>query len=67
MTTEHLKATLLVAWVLAVGALGYVSGTASLSGWTVVTVLALIPPAVIVRFWSAPSDSLSETIRQVLR
>jgi hypothetical protein len=67
MKTEHVKPALMVAWVIAVGALGYASGTTSFPGWTVVAVLSLVPPAVMVRLWSAPSPSMSETIRDTLR
>jgi hypothetical protein len=67
MKTEHVKPALMAAWVLAVGALGYASGTTSFPGWTVVAVLSLVPPAVMVRLWSAPSPSMSETIREALR
>ena len=67
MQTEYVKAALVAAWILAVGGLAYMSGTTSFAGWTVVAVLSLIPPAVMVRFWSAPSPSMSETIRDVLR
>jgi len=62
-----MRPALTAAWVVAVGALGYASGATSLPGWTVVAVLALVPPAVMVRLWSAPSPSMSESIRKALR
>ena len=67
MQTDHVKAAVVVAWLLAVGALGYLSGTTSFAGWTVVAALALVPPAVMVRLWNVPSPSMSESIRDVLR
>ena len=70
MRTAHVKPALMaagVAWVVAVGALGYASGTTSFPAWTVVAVLSLVPHAVMVRLWSAPSPSMSETISEVLR
>jgi hypothetical protein len=67
MKTEYVKPALIAAWVVAIGALGYASGTTSFPGWAVVTALSLVPPAVMVRLWSAPSPSMSESIREVLR
>ncbi len=67
MQTDLVKAALMMAWVAAVGALGYVSGTTSLAGWSLLAVVSLGPPALMARLWSAPSPSMSETIRDVLR
>lgn len=66
MQTDFVKAALMAAWVLAVGALGYMSGTTSLMGWTLLAVVSFVPPALMVRLWRAPSPSMSETIRAVL-
>ena len=67
MHTDFVKAALMAAWVVAVGALGYMSGTTSFAGWTLLAVVSLMPPALMARLWSAPSPSMSETIREVLR
>jgi hypothetical protein len=67
MQTDFVKAALMAIWVVAVGALGYVSGTTSFAGWTLLAVVSLVPPALMVRLWSAPSPSMSETIRDVIR
>ena len=67
MKTDYVKLALMAAWVLAVGILGYVSGTTSFAGWVVVAALALVPAAVMVRLWSPPSTTMSESIREVLR
>jgi hypothetical protein len=67
MQSDFVKAALMAAWVVAVGALGYMSGTTSFAGWTVLAVVSLVPPALMVRLWSAPSPSMSETIQEVLR
>ena len=45
---------LMAAWVVAVGALGYMSGTTSFAGWSLLAVVSLPPPALIVWLWSAP-------------
>lgn len=67
MQTDHVKAALMGAWILSVGVLGYVSGTTSFAGWTLVAVLLVVPPALMVRLWSVPPPTMSETIRDVLR
>jgi hypothetical protein len=67
MQTGYVKAALMAAWILSVGALGYVSGMTSFAGWTLMAVLLVVPPAFMVRLWRAPSPSNSETIREVLR
>lgn len=63
MQTDYVKPALIAVWVLAVGAIGYVSGTTSVAGW-IVAVLSLV---VMVRLWNPLSPTLSETIREVLR
>ena len=67
MQTDHVKAALMGAWILAVGTLGYVYGATSFAAWTALAVLSLAPPAVMARVWSAPAPSMSESIRDVLR
>ena len=67
MRTDLLKAMLMAAWVVAVGVLGYVSGTTSFAGWALLAVLALTPPALMVRLWSPPAPTISEAIREVIR
>ena len=67
MQTDYVKAAAMAAWVLAVGALAYMSGVTSFTGWTVVAVLSLVPPGIMFRLWSAPARSMSESIREVLR
>jgi hypothetical protein len=67
MQTDYVKATLMAAWVLAVVTLGYVSGATSFAAWIALAVVSLGPPVVMVRLWSAPTPSMSESIRDVLR
>jgi hypothetical protein len=67
MQTNLVKAALMGTWILAVGAFGYVSGTTSLAAWTLLVLVSLAPLAVIGRLWSAPAQTMSETIRKALR
>jgi hypothetical protein len=67
MRNDQVKAALIAVWILAVGVLGYVLGATSVVGWTVLAAMALTPPVVMMRFWSAPAQSMSESIREALR
>ena len=67
MQTDHVKAAVIAVWILTVGVLGYVVGATSVVGWTVLAAMALTPPVVMMRLWSAPSPTMSEAIREVLR
>jgi hypothetical protein len=67
MQTDHVKAAVAGAWVLAVGAVGYLVSATSFPAWAGLALLAFVPPAIIMRLWSAPAQSMSETIRKALR
>ena len=67
MQTDQLKAALTGTWILAVGVLAYISAPTSLAGWAVLAVVAVTPPVVMMRLWRVPSQSMSESIREVLR
>lgn len=67
MRTDYMRATFMGVWILAVGVLGYISGTTSLVGWTVLAALAATPPVVIMRLWRVPAQSISESIREAIR
>lgn len=65
--TEYVKGAVIAAWVLAVVTLGLAFGVTSIAGWAGLAVIAVVPPAVMLRLWRAPVPSMSETIRDVLR
>ena len=67
MQTDLVKTALMAAWVVAVGALGYLTGTTSFAGWTLLAVVSLVPPVLMVRLWSPPAPTMSEAIREVIR
>lgn len=67
MRTDQLKGALIGAWVLAVGLMAYIADPTSLAGWTALAVVAAIPPAVLLRLWRVPAQSMSESIREVTR
>ncbi|MGE3844794.1 MAG: hypothetical protein AB7I50_24785 [Vicinamibacterales bacterium] len=67
MQTDFLKTALMGSWIVVVGALGYMSGITSFTGWSLLMMVSLVPPVLMVRFWGAPNPTLSETIRKALR
>jgi hypothetical protein len=67
MPTDYMKTVLIGVWVVAAGILGFALGVTSFAGWAALAVLSLVPPAVVLRLWSAPAPSMSESIRDVLR
>jgi hypothetical protein len=67
MQSEHEKAALAGSWIAAAGSIGYLAGTSSVAGWTLLAMASLAPPVLMVRFWSTPSPTMSETIRKALR
>lgn len=67
MRTEYLKGAVTAAWVLSIATLAVAVGTTSAAGWTALVMLSVVPPALMLRLWSTPAPSMSETIRDVLR
>ena len=67
MRTEYLKGAVTAAWVLSIATLAAAVGTTSAAGWTALVMLSVVPPALMLRLWSTPARSMSESIRDVLR
>ena len=67
MHIDPLKAVFMAAWILAACVLAYVSAPTSVAAWTVLAAVSLTPPLVMLRLWRMPSQSMSESIREVLR
>lgn len=67
MQTDQVKAAVIGTWIAVVGLLGYLSGVTSAAGWTVLTAVAATPPIIMMRLWRAPTQTVSESIRDVLR
>lgn len=65
--TEYLRAAITAAWVLAVVTLGLAFGVTSIAGWVGLVLVAVVPPAVMLKLWHARVPSMSENIRDVLR
>lgn len=67
MQTDQLKAVVIGTWILAIGVLAYISDPTSVAGWTVLAAVAATPPVVMMRLWRVPAQTVSESIRDVLR
>ncbi|HSL23690.1 MAG TPA: hypothetical protein VK886_19315 [Vicinamibacterales bacterium] len=66
MPLNYTKTTAATLWVLAVCAVGFVIGVASLTGWIVLAGLAVLPPLAIARLWK-DDPTISESIHEALR
>ena len=67
MQPKYLKATIAVLWILAVCGAGLLRDITSPSTWAFLVGLAVLPPLVMMRYWKAPAQSMSESIQKALR
>jgi hypothetical protein len=63
MHRVSIKAVIAMLWVVAVTIAGIVGNVNSLLLWTVLAAVALLPPVVIMRWWSEPRQSIQEALR----
>ena len=56
-----------VMWVLIVTIAGIARNVNSVLAWTVLAGVALLPPFVMMRWWSGPRQSMSQSIQEALR
>ena len=66
MTLEYTKASFAAVWVLAICAIG-LAGEVTFAGRMVLTAVAVLPPLAMWRLWTAPRQSMSESIREAIR
>ena len=66
MTPKNIKAAVAVASIFALGALGLFADV-SLSSWLVLGGFAIVPVLVMMRYWSDPDQTTSQSIQQALR
>jgi Flp pilus assembly protein TadB len=67
MHRVSIKAVIAMLWVVAVTIAGIVGNVNSPLLWTVLAAVALLPPVLIVRRWSEPRQSMSQSIQEALR
>jgi hypothetical protein len=59
MRTEYMQAMLTGLWMPFIGAVGCAAGMTSHVGWTALLVLAVTPAVIMIRFWGAPTRTMS--------
>jgi hypothetical protein len=67
MTLEYMKASFAGSWVLAICAVSFIAGVTFASGLTVLAAVAVLPPVVLWWLWTAPSESMSVSMREAIR
>lgn len=67
MQPQQMKFAIVAAWLLGLGALAFWVNLSSITGWTLLLALALMPPLVLMRLWRQPVQTMSQRIREVLR
>jgi hypothetical protein len=67
MQLESIKALIVGAWVLGVGAIALSVNLTSPAGWSILVGLGLLPPIILLRMWQQPEQTTSERIREAIR
>jgi hypothetical protein len=67
MQLEQMKVTFAAVWALAVSAVCIVGSPRSLVSWTALAGVVFLPALVILRWWNAPRQTMSENIQEELR
>jgi hypothetical protein len=67
MQLVSIKFGIATLWVSAVSIAGVAADVHSFAGWAVLSALAVLPPLVMLRRWSEPQQSISESIQEALR
>ncbi len=67
MKREHTKTVVVGAWVLAWTVMALSANVSSASGWILVVGPGLLPPLMLLWLWRPPAQTISESIREVLR
>lgn len=67
MRLNSIKATVTAAWVSVLFAAGIALHVGSLSGWTVITALAILPSLVMTWRWNDPPATMTEIIQEARR
>jgi hypothetical protein len=67
MQLVSIKAVMATVWVSAVCVAGIAGNLNSLSSWTVLAGVAVLPPIVMMWRWNDPPQSMSESIQKARR
>jgi len=66
MKTEAMRSVIVGGWVLTLGAVAMSVNLGSISGWSLLLAVGLVPPALLVHLGSRTDPSLSESIQKAL-
>ena len=67
MQGEPIKAAAAMLWVFAVCTNATAGSVNTLSGWTTLTTLAILPPLVMLKWWNDPLIRLSPRLQEARR
>ena len=67
MQLVSIKAIFAMLWVSAVSIAGIAENLNSISSWTVLAGVAVLPPLVMMRRWNDPRLTMSQSIQEALR
>lgn len=67
MELTSIKPVIAMLWVSAVSIVGIAGNVDSLSSWTVLAGVAVVPPLIMMWRWNAPRQTMSEAIQEALR
>jgi hypothetical protein len=67
MQLESIKGIFSTLWVSAVFAAAIAGNLQSVSGWTVLVGVAVVPPLVMMWRWNHPAQTMSESIQEARR
>ena len=67
MQLTSIKSVVAMRWVSAAFIIGIAGNVDSLSSWSLLAVVAVVPPIVMMWRWNAPRQTMSESIQEALR
>jgi hypothetical protein len=67
MQLASIKPIVAMLWVLAALVIGIAGNVDSLSSWTVLAGVAVVPPLVMMWRWNDPRQTMSESVQEALR
>jgi hypothetical protein len=67
MHLEHMKKAIAAGWMLGLGAVALSYNVSSVTAWTFLVGLGLLPPLMLLRLWRQPAPTMSESIRAVTK
>jgi hypothetical protein len=67
MQFEYMKASIVAGWVLILAAIGVSLNVGSATGWLALIGVGLLPPVMLFGIWRQPAQTMSQSIREVLK